>query len=111
MGCSDSKNKPSTRKPAHSLRIEPNEPAQNMQEQKKEVKICFLGSSGVGKTLFYMTIQNQEGNYQDLHTNPGGDNAVRHWDVEGFGKVVAIVWDTAGEETYWLCKYFLNVFF
>ena len=110
MGCGESKNKhTNTRKPAHSLRMEPNEPVKADKDQQKEVKICFLGSSGVGKTLYYMTIQDQQGDYKDLHTNPGGDNAVRHWEVEGFGRVVAIVWDTAGEETFYLCKNLRNL--
>ena len=110
MGCNNSanNNRQSTRKPANSLRMEPNEPVKADKEQSKEVKLCFLGSSGVGKTLYYMTIQGQEGGYKDLHTNPGGDNAVKHWDVDG-AKVVAIIWDTAGEETFYLCKKLINL--
>lgn len=67
---------------------------------KSEVKICFLGNVRVGKTLFYMSTMGNEAKFTGLSTGPAGDNSVRHKQIEGHGKVVVIIWDTAGEETY-----------
>ena len=70
------------------------------EPSKTEVKICFLGNIGVGKTLFYMSTKGDEAKYNGKSTSPAGDNSVRHKHIEGHGKVVCILWDTAGEETY-----------
>ena len=65
-----------------------------------ECKICILGQSSVGKSLFYKKLIDDGENYLDKPTTAAGDNSVKYIKVENYGRVTTAIWDTAGQESY-----------
>merc|ERR1711935_738522 len=68
--------------------------------KNNEVKISFLGNVAVGKTCYYLWTKDDIINYKNESTDPSGANAVKNLEVKGYGKTLAVLWDTAGEETF-----------
>lgn len=101
MGCKDSK--PNGDK-NHRTSINPknvdNTDRPHKQNKDYEVKISFLGNIAVGKTCYYLQTKDDMIHFKNQSTEPSGANAVKHLETQKYGKILAVLWDTAGEETF-----------
>ena len=70
-----------------------------MTEPNYIVKICLLGEANVGKTsLVYRFIENK---FRDNYKSTLGVNLLKKdLDIEGYGEVVAQLWDLGGQESF-----------
>jgi len=112
MGCFESKKKPDansdnsgySRDRGISINREKiskiDEPLPSYNKEKKEIKISFLGDSSVGKTTFFMQLKNDFINFKDKPTQPAGNNIVKDFEIANYGTILAVIWDTAGQEAY-----------
>ena len=99
MGCKESKPQ-NDRSSIRKDRVDNNNEKPAPTYKKNEVKISFLGNQSVGKTCYYLQTKGDFENFKNVTTMPSGDNAVKHVEIDGYGKVLAVLWDTAGQETY-----------
>lgn len=64
----------------------------------KFIKVCFIGSSGVGKTSIIRMLSSEEFS-QEIPSTVGYDFTFEDINVEGF-KVRYQLWDSAGQERF-----------
>jgi len=70
-----------------------------MTESNYIIKICLLGEANVGKTsLVYRFIENK---FRDNYKSTLGVNLLKKdLNIEGYGEVVAQIWDLGGQESF-----------
>jgi len=70
-----------------------------MTESNYIIKICLLGEANVGKTsLVYRFIENK---FRDNYKSTLGVNLLKKdLNMEGYGEVVAQIWDLGGQESF-----------
>jgi GTPase SAR1 family protein len=69
------------------------------RKEDNEVKIVFLGNIAAGKTLYYLKTKGHTIHFEDRGTGMPGVNAVEYLQTPKYGKILAILWDTACEES------------
>ena len=67
---------------------------------KFKVKICFQGNIAVGKSLYYNTTRGDVKYFKDKCTDPHGAYEIKYVTMPSYGRVLAILGDTFGDETW-----------
>lgn len=68
--------------------------------QLRVFKLVLIGSSGVGKSVFFHNFFGTMDKFKNMSTEANGDNDCKRVDVPGRGEATVTIWDTAGQEQY-----------
>jgi GTPase SAR1 family protein len=69
------------------------------RKEDNELKIVFLGNIASGKTLYYLKTKDHTIDFEDRTTGMPGVNVVKYLQTPKYGKIIAMLWDTACEES------------
>lgn len=67
--------------------------------KEKKVKICFIGSSGTGKSSIIMKLVNEKFNLDEITQTIGIDFQTKYISIDG-EEIKFEFWDTAGQERF-----------
>jgi len=70
------------------------------KKYSRDVKICIIGDTSVGKTAFYRRVKREDFPLGHDTTPAAGDNAVIYIPLEKYGNVTTCFWDTAGQTRF-----------
>lgn len=68
-------------------------------KEDNELKIVFLGNIASGKTLYYLKTKDHTIDFEDRAMGMPGVNTVKYLQTPKYGKIIAMLWDTACEES------------